>query len=111
MEILNKETVRTVKATYFRIALDFVESYNNDARMNGLTFDIDGEERAVELFAQNIMKAGQSYLERPMDIPFIPSWNRVTSAIPDVLERLREAVEEDNEEFSKHSELEEAILT
>lgn len=96
----NTETFRSIKATYFRIALDFVETYHNDAVMNGLTLDIHQEERAVELFAKNIMKAGDAFLERPMETPFIPSWNRVISAVPDVLDRLRVAVEADNEEFS-----------
>ena len=95
----NTETFRSIKATYFRIALDFIETYHNDAVMNGLTLDIHSEEKAVELFAQNIMKAGEAFLEKPMDTPFIPSWNRVISAKPDILERLFEAVEEDNKEF------------
>lgn len=95
----NTETFRSIKATYFRIALDFIETYHNDAVMNGLTLDIHQEEKAVELFAQNIMKAGEAFLERPMETPFIPSWNRVISAMPDVLERLHQAVEEDHKEF------------
>ena len=92
----NTETFRTIKATYYRVALDFIESYYDDAVINGLHVDRDGEERAVELFARNIMEAGQHFLENPMERPFIPSWNRVVSAIPDVLERLYDAVEEDN---------------
>lgn len=95
----NTETFRTIKATYFRIALDFIETYHNDAVMNGLTLDIHSEEKAVEMFASNIMKAGQSFLDNPMETPFIPSWNRVTSAMPDVLERIKDAVEEDTKEF------------
>jgi glucosyl-3-phosphoglycerate synthase len=95
----NTETFRSIKATYYRIALDFIETYHNDAVMNGLTLDIHAEEKAVELFAQNIMKAGEAFLDNPMETPFIPSWNRVISAKPDILERLYEAVEEDNKEF------------
>lgn len=95
----NTETFRSIKATYFRIALDFVETYHNDAIMNGLSLDIHQEEKAVELFAHNIMKAGEAFLNRPMETPFIPSWNRVISAKPDILERLYTAVEEDNKEF------------
>lgn len=95
----NTETFRSIKATYYRIALDFIETYHNDAVMNGLTLDIHAEEKAVELFAQNIMKAGEAFLDKPMDTPFIPSWNRVISAKPDILERLYEAVEADNKEF------------
>ncbi|TGD74112.1 glycosyl transferase [Mangrovimicrobium sediminis] len=97
----NSETFRSLKATYYRIALDFVETYHNDAVMNGLTLDIHNEEQAVELFAENIMKAGEAFLARPMERPFIPSWSRVISAKPDVLTQLRDAVEEDHEEFSR----------
>lgn len=94
--VFNKGTFRSIKATYYRVALDFIETYYNDAIMNGLYVDRHSEEQAVELFAQNIMHAGEYFLNNPMDTPFIPSWNRVISAIPDVLERLYEAVEEDN---------------
>lgn len=99
-EVFTPEIFRTIKATYFRIALDFVETYRNDAIMNGLTVDIHQEEESVEMFAKNIMDAGQAYLDKPMDIPFIPSWNRVQSAMPDIFERLYQAVEEDYLEFS-----------
>jgi glucosyl-3-phosphoglycerate synthase len=97
----NSETFRSIKATYFRIALDLIETYHNDAVMNGLSLDIHKEEEAVEMFAQNIMTAGETFLENPMETPFIPSWNRVISAIPDILERLHDAVEKDNDFFSR----------
>ena len=51
------------------------------------------------MFAQNIMTAGQNFLDNPMDKPFMPSWNRVISAMPDVLDRLKEAVELDRADF------------
>tara|TARA_B110000503_G_scaffold63672_2_gene100422 strand:+ start:9577 stop:10803 length:1227 start_codon:yes stop_codon:yes gene_type:complete len=95
----NSEAFRSLKATYYRIALDFVETYHNDAVMNGLTLDIHAEEQAVELFAENIIKAGEAFLGSPMERPFIPSWSRVISAIPDVLEQLSDAVEADHAEF------------
>jgi glucosyl-3-phosphoglycerate synthase len=98
-ETFNTERFRSIKATYYRIALDFVETYHNDAIMNGLELDIHSEEKAVELFAHNIMKAGESFLDNPMETPFIPSWNRVVSAMPDVLDRLKTAVEEDYNEY------------
>ncbi|MDG1065028.1 MAG: glycosyl transferase [Luminiphilus sp.] len=97
--VFNQETFRTVKATYYRLALDLTEAYRNDAIMNGLQFDINGEEAAIELFAENIMEAGRHFLEKPMDAPFIPTWNRVASAIPDIFDQLVDAVEADHEEF------------
>ncbi len=95
-EILSKETFRTLKATYYREALDAVESYYSDACINGLNYDRHQEEQTVELFARCILQAGESFLKNPSDTPFIPSWNRVISAVPDILERLHEAVEKDN---------------
>lgn len=99
-QTFNTETFRSIKATYYRIALDLIETYHADAEMNGLSLDIHKEEKAVELFAQNIIKAGEMFLERPMEKPFIPSWNRVISAKPDVLQCLKEAVESDNDRYS-----------
>jgi glucosyl-3-phosphoglycerate synthase len=99
--VFDNETFRSIKATYYRIALDFIETYNNDALMNGLSFDIHSEEEAVEMFAQNILDAGNSYLDNPMETPFIPSWTRVNSAIPNFQREFLEAVDGDMDEFSK----------
>ncbi len=100
-ETFSLEKVRTIKATYYRIALDFVELFRADATMNGLKFDRHAEEEAVELFAANVVEAGAQFLENPMDTPFIPPWNRIVSAIPDVFEQLRDAVDQDMQDFGK----------
>ena len=96
----NAESFRTLKATYFRMALDFADAYHNDAAMNNLSFDIHKEEQAIEMFAENIMKAGEAYLDRPMETPFIPCWNRVRSAFPDIFTEISEAVESDRIKYS-----------
>jgi glucosyl-3-phosphoglycerate synthase len=95
--VLSTEIFRTLKAIYYREALDTVEAYYADARINGLELDRHLEEQTVELFAQNIILAGDAFLKFPGEKPFIPSWNRVVSAIPDVLEQLHDAVEKDNQ--------------
>lgn len=99
--VFNQETFRTIKATYFRIALDFVETYRNDAEINGLKLDVHQEEQAVELFARNIVKAGSHFLDNPMEAPFISSWNRVRSAFPGVQQQLIAAVDADMAEFGR----------
>ncbi|WP_417350079.1 glycosyl transferase [Ferrimonas sp.] len=99
--VFSSETFRSIKATYYRIALDFIETYRNDAMINGLKFDVHSEEESVELFAENVLKAGLHFLDNPMEKPFIPSWNRVHSAIPDIFEQLAEAVEEDHRELMR----------
>ncbi|MEL6246636.1 MAG: glycosyl transferase [Cyanobacteria bacterium J06648_16] len=94
--ILTKETFRTIKATYYRTALDLVAVYQNDAVVNALSFDRHSEEQAVEAFADCIMDAGDIYMANPKETPFIHSWERIQSAMPDFLTRFTKAVEEDN---------------
>ncbi|NNF66968.1 MAG: glycosyl transferase [Gammaproteobacteria bacterium] len=95
---------RTIKATYYRQALDFVEMFEADAIMNGFSYDRHAEEQAVELFASNIVEAGQVFLDKPNQQPFIAPWNRVLNAMPDILEALYDAVEEDWREFGGRTE-------
>lgn len=94
-----EESLRTTKATFYRIALDLVESYRNDAMFNGLDYDTHEEEQLVELFARNIKYAGKLFLQDTDEAPFIPSWRRVRSAIPDIFPQLLEAVAADREEL------------
>jgi glucosyl-3-phosphoglycerate synthase len=91
---------RTLKASYHRSALDLLEAYDNDAKMNGLSLDRHAEERSIELFADNIVKAGQIFIENPNEAPFIPNWSRVHSADPKLMADLRAAAAADAEEFA-----------
>ena len=93
---LAMEEIRTIKASYYRIALDCIEQYYYDAKINGLSFDRHAEEGIVDIFSQSIMDAGESFLANPMEMPFMPNWNRVHSAIPDLGAQLLEAVAKDN---------------
>ncbi|MEM6940266.1 MAG: glycosyl transferase [Pseudomonadota bacterium] len=97
--VFTQNTFRTLKATYYRIALDLMEAYYNDARMNGLEIDRHKEEVAIELFAENIMRAGKTFLDNPNDTPFIPTWNRVHAADPSFLNELFKAAAADEAEF------------
>jgi len=100
-EVFSHERIRTIKAAYYRIALDLVDSYHSDAAINGLRYDRHTEGSAVEVFAENIMQAGEDFLDpqKSMDVPFMPSWKRVIAAVPDILHQLKQAVDDDREEF------------
>ncbi|NUN48221.1 MAG: glycosyl transferase [Candidatus Brocadiae bacterium] len=87
---------KSVKAMYLREAQDAIRKYNDDALINGLLFDRHIEGLAVETFARSIEVAARAVIEDPLGTPLIPNWNRVTAAVPDILEQLRAAVEEDN---------------
>ena len=93
---LTPELFRTIKALYYRRALDIIDNYQNDAAMNNLYVDRHKEESTVELFAQNIMDAGERFLSNPMETPFMPTWSRVASAIPNILSLIYKAVTYDN---------------
>lgn len=97
--VFTSNIFRTLKATYYRTALDLLEAYHADAVMNGLAIDRHKEEQAIELFAENIMRAGNFFLENPHETPFIPTWNRVHSADPDFLADLNAAAAADDAEY------------
>ena len=94
-KVLSPNIFRTLKATYYRRALDLLETYSHDAQMNGLDFDRPAEERSIQLFAENIVQAGQIFLENPQELPFIPNWNLVHAADPTFLSDFRTAVAAD----------------
>jgi len=93
---LSESLLKTLKATYIRIAQENITKYHDDAAINGLDFDRHEEGVAVETFTKGIELASKAFLEDPLSIPLIPNWSRVTSAIPDFLERLKNAVDDDN---------------
>ncbi len=94
--ILSAGLFRTLLASYQRTAEDTIERFHADAAINGLEFDRDDEEKAVEMFAHAMQIAGEQFLKDPLGAPLIPTWNRVTAAIPGFLSNLLEAVESDN---------------
>ncbi len=100
-QVFSREHIRTLKATYYRIALDLMESHHSDAMINGLQFDRHTEGSTIEVFAENILNAGEEFLDpsTSMDAPFMPSWKRVVAAVPDILHQLGQAVDEDHKEF------------
>jgi glucosyl-3-phosphoglycerate synthase len=87
--------LNTLISAYVRTAQDAVARYSDDAALNGLVFDRHEEEVAVETFSRALRAAGLSFVRDPMGAPLIPNWNRVTSALPDLLSEIQEAVEND----------------
>lgn len=87
---------KTLIAAYVRTAQDMLDRYQNDAAVNGLVFDRHAESLAIETFTDAIRTAAGVIMEDPLGAPLISAWDRVISAIPDILEKINEAVEEDN---------------
>ena len=90
----------TLRSAYLRAAQDAIRHYHADALMNGLHFDRHEEEQAVEGFARQIVVAGEIFQREPAGGEAIPNWVRVVSAFPDFPQQLRQAAEEDLQEFA-----------
>jgi len=86
----------TLLSAFVRKAEDTLRHYNADAAINGLNYDRHEEEQAVATFAKSIRVAARAFAADPLGTPLIPNWNRVQSALPNLLEELREAVVLDN---------------
>ncbi len=94
--IFSPGTFRSIRSTYYRIGLDFVEQYYSLARFNGLEYDRNVEEETVALFSHIIYNAGEDLLNNWDHTAFIPNWKRINNALRDFLEEFHQAVEEDN---------------
>ncbi|RMG00954.1 MAG: glycosyl transferase [Nitrospirae bacterium] len=88
----------TLIATYMRTAQDLLKRYEDDAAINGLFFDRHEESLAVETFTKGIKQAAETITRDPLGVPLISSWDRVSSAIPDIFKMIRDVVEQDNSE-------------
>jgi glucosyl-3-phosphoglycerate synthase len=98
--VFTNNVFRTLKATYYRCALDLLEAYYNDAKMNGLSLERHMEEISIEMFADNIMRAGELFISNPHETPFIPTWNRVHSADSAFLNDMVAAAKADEQDYS-----------
>ncbi len=94
--IISDGNLRALQKTYLRIAEDMISSYHAIAMMNGLAFDRHQEESIVETFYKALIYSSEKFLEDPMGVQMLPNWNRITSAYPNFLDRLRKIVERDN---------------
>jgi glucosyl-3-phosphoglycerate synthase len=93
--VLSDGVLKTLRATYLQTAQEAINRYENDAAINSLAFDRHEERTAVEVFLKGMTLATEGFLEDPLGVPMISNWSRVTHAIPDIFDRMIEAVEED----------------
>jgi glucosyl-3-phosphoglycerate synthase len=93
--VLSGAVFETLIVRYLRVAQDAVKQYEDDAALNGLPFDRHQELLAVRAFTRAVRVAADEYLRDPLGIPLISNWNRVTSAIPDFFDLLKDAVNRD----------------
>ena len=86
---------RSLVVAYSRLAGDTIRQYGADAAINHLSFDRHQEGLAVDTFVRSLQLATHEFMDDPLGAPLIPNWNRVLSAVPDLLERMADAVDND----------------
>ena len=94
--VLSESVIKTLGATYLQVAQEAIRRYEDDAAINSLRFDRHQERMAVETFLKGIKLAGGVFHEDPLGVPMISNWSRVVAAVPDIFDRLVEAVEQDH---------------
>ena len=87
---------KTLFATYTRTAQDVLKKYEDDASINTLGFDRHEESLSIETFTHGLKIAAEVIMKDPLGVPLISSWDRVIAAVPEILDKVREAVDEDN---------------
>jgi glucosyl-3-phosphoglycerate synthase len=91
--VFSEGVVETLLRAYLETAQDMIKRYHDDASINGLPFDPSLEDLAVKTFAQGLGIGAETFLADPLAHPELPSWNRVSAAIPRFPAMLKEIVE------------------
>lgn len=86
----------TVLSAYTRQAEDTLRFYAADAAINGLVYPRHEEERAVSTFVRGLRISSREFQQDPLASPLVANWNRVQSALPQFLDRFKDAVRLDN---------------
>lgn len=92
---ISKESLISLRVLYLRYARDAIRKYHADSHFNNLKYDRHIEENIVEQFGQQIMRAGVSYMRKPVGT-WIPDWLRAISARKKIREELLEIVINEN---------------
>jgi glucosyl-3-phosphoglycerate synthase len=95
--VMSEGFFRTLLTAYIQESRTTIEKYNALALLNGLVYDRHAEIEAVDVFVDSLKAAMDEFIHDPVGIPMLNAWVRITAALPDISERIREAVELDNQ--------------
>jgi glucosyl-3-phosphoglycerate synthase len=94
--ILKAGFLAALRSSYLCKAQETLKRYADDARINGLAFDVASERAAIQRFVQAIDRAARAARSKSADRTLLPSWSQVESILPGMTGALLEAVEKDN---------------
>jgi glucosyl-3-phosphoglycerate synthase len=82
--------------TYLQESKKAAEKYRALSMFNNLKYEYHDEIDAVESFVEALRNGIREFEEDPISIPMLSAWVRVRTALPQVMPRMSEAVDEDN---------------
>lgn len=93
--IMSADLLRTtLPLRYQQAAEEMVSRYEADALINGLSYARHAEEASISVFANSVMDAAREFLANPLGEAGLPTWERLESALPEALEMLTNAAEQ-----------------
>jgi len=94
--VMSEAFFRTLLTAYIQESRTAIEKYHALALLNGLVYDRHAEIEAVDVFVDSLKSAMDEFIHDPVGIPMLNAWVRVAAALPDISEKMRDAVELDN---------------
>ncbi|WP_200762851.1 hypothetical protein [Nitrosophilus alvini] len=94
--VFDRCTFNTLLSCYFDESRNAIAKYDALSKINGLFYERQKEIEAVEVFTESMRKAMREYLEDPLGVPSLSAWITVRSVISDISDRLKDAIETDN---------------
>jgi len=94
--VIGDSELKAIRLTYERLAKEIIKRHHDDSIFNDLQYFRHEEAEAVEAYYSAFDSASEVYRNRQYSSALLPNWNRVLSAIPDMGDRLMQAVADDN---------------
>jgi glucosyl-3-phosphoglycerate synthase len=92
----SKESLTTLRSSFFYEARKAIARYDALAKFNGLEFDRKKEIEAVETFDTALHRACDRFLENPLGVPSLSAWISIRSVMPEISDAFRSLIEKES---------------
>jgi len=94
--VFSEASFKTLLSSYYQESRFEISKYNALSKINKLDYNRQNEINAVEAFQDAIREAAKEFYEDPMGIPSLSPWITVRSVLPELSDKFRAKVKEDN---------------
>jgi len=94
--VFSEASFKTLLSSYYQESRFEISKYNALSKINKLDYNRQNEINAVEAFQDAIREAAKEFYEDPMGVPSLSPWITVRSVLPELSDKFRAKVKEDN---------------